>query len=90
MGREKNESDRSKRTAMQDLASAFSQGGDVIAGDIQPRKRAGASGDPLLETELSGQIVQQLRAAYGQLVETPVPSHLLDLLAKLSNVEDKS
>jgi Anti-sigma factor NepR len=40
--------------------------------------------------EMAGHIVDQLRRAYDELLHEPVPDHLRQLLANLSEVEDKS
>jgi hypothetical protein len=40
--------------------------------------------------ELSGHIVEQLRATYDALLQEPIPDHLRVLLAHLSDAEEKS
>lgn len=40
--------------------------------------------------EMAGLIVDQLRRAYDELLNEPVPDHLRKLLADLSDAEDKS
>lgn len=42
------------------------------------------------EGEMAGHIVDQLRRAYDELLHEPVPDHLRQLLAKLSDAEEKS
>lgn len=42
------------------------------------------------ETELSEQIVDQLRMAYDELLNAPMPDHLQKLLTNLLDREDKS
>jgi hypothetical protein len=42
------------------------------------------------EGEMAGHIVDQLRRAYDELLHEPLPDHLRQLLANLSEGEDKS
>lgn len=75
---------------MRDLATAFDTGGGRLPRDIWQGDPMGANNDLMPASELSGQIVKQLRSAYDELVEAPIPNHLLELLSKLSTVEKKS
>jgi hypothetical protein len=42
------------------------------------------------EQELAGRIVQQLRFAYDELLNEPIPDHLRKLLSDLSEKEDNA
>jgi hypothetical protein len=42
------------------------------------------------EGEMAGHIVDQLRRAYDELLHEPIPDHLRQLLASLSDTENQS
>lgn len=73
---------------MQDVTTAFDYRAKMgQAGDREePMPDSNGEGDP----ELGGQIVNQLRYAYDELLDEPIPDHLLKLLEKLSDPEGKS
>ena len=73
--------------AKSDIALAKEVSGDLRRGMVRPADSFG-SADP--DPELAEYIVDHLRTAYDELLNEPVPDHLMELLAHLCDAEDES
>jgi len=74
--------------ARSDIALARDVANHLRNGTVQPNNflTNAVESDP----ELAEYIVDHLRAAYDELLNEPVPDHLMELLAHLYDAEDKS
>jgi hypothetical protein len=74
--------------ARSDIALARDVSGDLRRAMVRRTDSFGAATEP--DPELAEYIVDHLRTAYDELLNEPVPDHLIELLAHLCDAEDKS
>lgn len=73
-----------------EMLKALESGTDKADSIDNPGSSASCGNGRQPEADMAGHIVDQLRRAYDELLHEPVPDHLRQLLATLSETEDKS